>query len=105
MYLANALLSSHPTPLVEAMNSASTCMKFPCSFPLKVMGHNTREFESAVREILGRHLGPVPVEFSSQLSRAGKYLSITATFTATSREQLDALYRELNGHELVVMTL
>jgi putative lipoic acid-binding regulatory protein len=45
------------------------------------------------------------IEYARQLSSSGKYLSITATFTATSREQLDALYRELNGHELVVMTL
>ena len=87
------------------MSSTSTCMKFPCSFPLKVMGHNTSAFEPAVREILGRHLGPMPIEFASKLSSTGKYLSITATFTATSREQLDALYRELNSHELVVMTL
>jgi hypothetical protein len=47
----------------------------------------------------------MPIEFASKLSSTGKYLSITATFTATSREQLDALYLELNSHELVVMTL
>jgi putative lipoic acid-binding regulatory protein len=39
------------------------------------------------------------------LSKGGKYLSLTVTLTATSREQLDALYRELNAHELVLMTL
>jgi putative lipoic acid-binding regulatory protein len=38
-------------------------------------------------------------------SREGNYLSVTATITATSREQLDALYRELTSHPLVTMVL
>jgi putative lipoic acid-binding regulatory protein len=42
---------------------------------------------------------------SSRLSSNGKYRSVTATFTAHSREQLDALYRELSGHEQVLMLL
>jgi hypothetical protein len=87
------------------MELNNTCMVFPCSFPLKIMGLNTGEFEQAVRAIVRRHVTAGPVEFTNQLSSGGKYLSITATFTATSRGQLDALYRELNAHELVVMTL
>ena len=39
------------------------------------------------------------------MSSEGKYLSVTATFAAESREQVEAIYRELKGHELVVMTL
>jgi putative lipoic acid-binding regulatory protein len=69
------------------------------------MGLNSKAFESAVREILQTHVKTGEIAYANQLSSGGKYLSITATFTATSREQLDALYRELNGHELVVMTL
>ena len=87
------------------MNTTPSCIKYPCSFPLKVMGLNTTDFEQAVHAIMQKHLKNEPVEYAKQLSSNGKYLSITATFTATSREQLDALYRELNGHELVVMTL
>jgi len=87
------------------MSVTSTCMKFPCSFPLKVMGHNTNAFESTVRAVIKKHLQDALVLFESRPSSSGKYLSVTATFTATNREQLDALYRELNSHELVVMTL
>ena len=87
------------------MSEQATCFQFPCAFPLKVMGLNTKAFEQAVRDVMQKHLPSGDIEYASQLSRSGKYLSITATFTATSREQLDALYRELNGHELVVMTL
>ena len=84
---------------------AAECLQFPCSFPLKVMGLNTKEFEHAVRDIVGRHVPVECVVYADRKSGGGKYLSITATFTATSREHLDALYRDLNGHELVVMTL
>lgn len=85
--------------------TAAAGLQFPCLFPIKVVGLNTEAFAQAVRGIVGRHLPGERVEFSDRPSGGGKYLSVTATFTAASREQLDALYRELNGHELVVMTL
>lgn len=38
--------------------------------------------------------------------RAGsRYVSLTCTIRATSREQLDALYRELSGHPMVKVVL
>lgn len=85
--------------------TAASCLQFPCSFPLKVMGLKAPAFEQAVRGIVERHLPGVSVEYATRESGAGKYQAITATFTAVSREQLDALYRDLNAHELVVMTL
>jgi putative lipoic acid-binding regulatory protein len=69
------------------------------------MGQKNDAFEKAVREIIAKHLPGIAVQYDSRPSGTGKYLAITATFTATGREQLDALYRELNNHELVVMTL
>jgi putative lipoic acid-binding regulatory protein len=86
-------------------SKAADALQFPCSFPLKVMGRNSEAFELAVREIVGRHLPGVHVVYAVRHSSAGAYRSLTATFTAVNREQLDALYRELNAHELVVMTL
>ena len=38
-------------------------------------------------------------------SSGGKYLGVTITITATSREQLDDLYRALSGHPMVKMVL
>ncbi len=87
------------------MKSTSTAFIFPCSFPLKVMGLNNDAFETAIKSVFQKHLPGASIAYTSQPSKNGKYLSITATFTATSKEQLDALYRELNAHELVVMTL
>lgn len=78
---------------------------FPCSFPLKVMGLNTEAFSSAVLEIFRKHLPSQQFFCAEKLSSGEKYLSLTVTFMAESREQLNALYEELNAHELVLMTL
>jgi uncharacterized protein len=87
------------------MHAKPTCFKFPCTFPIKVMGHNTEAFSSVVVEIFNRHLDPGQYTSTSRLSSGNKYLSITVTFTAQSIAQLNALYEELNKNELVVMTL
>jgi len=87
------------------MNLGVDILAYPCTFPLKVVGLNTEAFERAVREVIRKHLGDIAVEYEARKSSGGKYLSVTATFVAESREQVDAIYRELNGHDLVVMTL
>jgi len=81
-------------------------MGFPCSFPIKAMGSNTETFEGEVVSIVRRHvpkLGEGAVV--SRPSRNGNYLSVTVTFMAESKEQLDNLYIELNKHPDVKMVL
>jgi putative lipoic acid-binding regulatory protein len=81
-------------------------MEFPCSFPLKVIGKNTQEFYAVVSAIIEKHVpGNDRITYSGRSSSGDKYLSITATFLAESREQLDAVYSDLNKHELVLYTL
>ena len=80
-------------------------LQFPCPFSIKVMGPNSEAFPEAVLTIFGRHMAPDQFSCSRRLSGGDKYLALTVTFTAQSREQLDALYRELHAHELVLMTL
>ena len=87
------------------MSGPGDLLAYPCTFPLKVVGLNAESFERAVREVLRKHLGDNVVEYEARRSSGGKYLSVTATFAAESREQVEAIYRELKGHELVVMTL
>ncbi len=87
------------------MKTNNSIIKFPCSFPIKVMGPNSEAFISAVMTIIRRHLDPESFSRNTKLSSSGKYLSITVTFTAQSRDQLNAIYDELNRHHLVVMTL
>ncbi|WP_232081359.1 MULTISPECIES: DUF493 family protein [unclassified Variovorax] len=38
-------------------------------------------------------------------SKAGNYLGVTITVTATSREQLDDIYRALTAHPMVKVVL
>ena len=88
-------------PLEQAVGLA-----FPTPFPIKIMGRRESGFTTAVIEIVKRHAPDFqPGTLETRPSREGKYISLTATINATSREQLDALYRELCDHPSVVMVL
>jgi putative lipoic acid-binding regulatory protein len=81
-------------------------IEYPCEFPIKIMGHTRAGFAQAILEIIVRHapdFDGATMEMKS--SKHGKYLSVTCTINATSREQLDALYKELCDHPMVVMVL
>ena len=81
-------------------------LAFPTAFPIKIMGRRESGFTTAVIEIVKRHAPDFqPGTLETRPSREGKYISLTATINATSREQLDALYRELCDHPSVVMVL
>ena len=80
--------------------------EFPCEFPIKAMGAAEPGFDELVVQIVRRH-APDLAEgaVSTRLSRGGRYLAVTVTVTARSREQLDAIYRALSDHEKVLMAL
>lgn len=81
-------------------------LTFPAEFPIKVMGKDTQDFHASVAEIFARHVAPLDaLHVSRQPSREGRFVSVTVTFTAESRAQLDALYTELTGSKHVLMTL
>lgn len=87
--------SNHESPLT-----------FPCQFPIKVMGYWAEDFDAMVARIVRRHvddLGEGAVR--SRTSRGGRYLSVTVTIEAKSRDQLDAIYRDLTSETRVVMVL
>ena len=86
------------------MKNKKQLISFPCSFPIKAMGMNTKDFASAVMAISHEHVSSDQLSFSSRLSSGGKYLSITVTLTAQSQDHLDTIYRALNSHEQVMMT-
>jgi putative lipoic acid-binding regulatory protein len=84
----------------------AAALAFPAPFPIKVMGRREAGFTSAVIEIVTRHAPDfLPATIEARPSREGKYVSLTATVNAVSREQLDALYQELCDHPSVVMVL
>jgi putative lipoic acid-binding regulatory protein len=88
------------------MNDSATLIEYPCAFPIKVMGHTREGYAQAILEIVQRHAPDFDgATMEMRASSAGKYLSVTCTINATSREQLDGLYRELCDHPMVVMVL
>jgi len=81
-------------------------MQFPMAFPIKAIGKHSGTFELLVTEIVRRHAPDLDdTAIISRPSANGSYLAVTATFTAQSREQLDALYRELTAHDQVLYVL
>ncbi|MGQ0651612.1 MAG: YbeD family protein [Betaproteobacteria bacterium] len=88
------------------MAQEGTQLAFPCDFPIKVMGRRQPRFAQSVIEVVRRHapdFDPATVEIRP--SRQDNYLSVTCVVRATSREQLDALYKELCDQPNVVMVL
>ncbi len=83
-----------------------TLLEFPCDFPIKMMGRDTPEFHSTARKIIEKHAGPLDDNaIQSNLSRNGRFVSITVTVNARSQQQLDDIYREVTAHEDVLMAL
>lgn len=81
-------------------------IEYPCLFPIKVMGLHVEQFHVAIVEAVLRHAPDFDAAtVECRPSREGRYLSLTCTVNATSREQLDNLYRELSAHPLVKLVL
>lgn len=77
-------------------------MQFPLDFPIKIMGRRTDDFAQVVAAIVSAHAPDFdPASLELRASQEGNYLSVTATVRATSREQLDNLYRALTRHPLI----
>jgi putative lipoic acid-binding regulatory protein len=86
------------------MSDDGSLLKFPTELPVKVFGRNDPAFREAVVKIVEAHYGQAYV-LAEQQSTQASYLSFTITVRAESRAQIDALYRDLVAHELVLMAL
>jgi putative lipoic acid-binding regulatory protein len=85
---------------------SDTLIEYPCDFPIKVLGRTQAGFAQAVLEIVRSHAPDFDGStIDMKTSRKGKYLSVTCVIRATSRQQLDDLYRALCDHPMVVMVL
>ena len=85
---------------------AESLLRFPTAFPIKVMGLTRDGFAQAIVAVVKKHapdFDPATVEMRP--SSRGKYLSLTCTVNAVSRQQIDDLYRDLTSHPMVSMVL
>jgi uncharacterized protein len=91
-----------PAPVVAQVG----VLEFPCTFPVKIMGRTQDGFARAIVDVVLRHAPDFDAgTLEMRTSSAGNYLSLTATVNATSREQLDDLYRDLVAQPMVAMVL
>jgi uncharacterized protein len=81
-------------------------IEYPSAFPIKVMGVQVEGYVEAM-VALARQFDPAfdASTVEQRPSSGGKYLGLTLTVTATSREQLDELYRRLSSHPMVRVVL
>ncbi|MGA0612281.1 YbeD family protein [Caldimonas sp. KR1-144] len=81
-------------------------IEYPSAFPIKVMGANVDGFADAIAALALEHDPSFdPATMEMRPSKGGNYLGLTITITATSREQLDAIYRALTSHAMVKVVL
>lgn len=81
-------------------------LEFPCRFPIKVMGEQHPEFHPTMFEVVRLHAPDLDItDIVARDSSGGRYVSLTITVTAVSREQLDNIYRAVSGHPLVKFAL
>ncbi len=81
-------------------------LTFPCDYPVKAMGPNTEKFKQEMLFVVQKHFHDVKESnLRTNQSKTGKYQSVTIKVHATSRLQLEALYREIKVHKDVKWTL
>jgi putative lipoic acid-binding regulatory protein len=81
-------------------------IEYPSAFPIKVMGAHVEGFRAAIVQVVQQFdPGFDAASVEERPSRGGNYLGLTVTVTATSREQLDELYRTLSTHPMVKVVL
>jgi uncharacterized protein len=86
--------------------SGATIQEFPSDFPIKVMGRHDSGLRALTQAIIEKHAGPVQESsVRTRTSADGNFLALTYVVRASSREQLDDIYRELTACKSVLMAL
>ena len=86
--------------------SDTTLQIFPSDFPIKVMGRHDSNLRALTQAIIERHAGPLDESsVRTRTSGDGNFLALTYVVRASSREQLDAIYKELTACKSVLMAL
>lgn len=81
-------------------------LKFPTAFPIKVMGRHEPDFQAQVVALIEAHVGMIAAaRISTRASGNDRFLAVTVTIEAQSREQLDAIYHSLSASDRVLMVL
>jgi putative lipoic acid-binding regulatory protein len=95
-----------PKELNVDISPEESLIKYPCDFPIKVMGKAVEGYQSAIESVVLNFDPNFNVQtIERRPSKNGNYLGLTVTVRVTSREQLDELYRTLSTHPMVSVVL
>lgn len=87
-------------------DTGETLLEFPCRFSVKAFGHSDAEFKETVYVLIKQHAPELRrADMKMRDSRRGRYVSVTATINAESKDQLDAIYQDLSASPSVIMSL
>lgn len=99
-------MDDHNTDAIQPDARKDSLIEYPSLFPIKVMGAKVDGLVHAITTVAHQfdpQFDASRIELRE--SKAGNYLGVTITVTATSREQLDDLYRALSAHPMVKVVL
>ena len=81
-------------------------LEFPCAIGIKAMGKANTNFDLHVTALVRKHASDLSEgAVKTRPSKNGNFISVTVTVMAQSREQLDAIYRDLTADDRVLMAL
>lgn len=80
-------------------------VEYPIPYTVKAFGPNSEAFPDHVRALVARHTELSEHAVHTRESRNGRYLSVSCAFQAESREQLDAIYADLQADSDVLAAL
>lgn len=81
-------------------------LTFPCDFPIKIFSKSDFELEDFATNIIHKHAPKMEfIPTKSSTSSKGNYQSITVVIKATSKEQIDSIYKDLTANKNIIMVL
>lgn len=88
------------------MSESDTLLKFPCKFPIKMMGRAVDGFDATAIGLIERHVGSLAEDrVVTSESRNGNFVSVTVTIDAENQQQLDSIYQDLTDHADILVAL
>jgi len=88
------------------MSPEDSLITYPSDFPIKVMGRVHPDLAQKLTALVQRFdPGFDAATVEMRASKGGNYMGLTFTVRATSRQQLDDLYRALHAHPMVSVVL
>ena len=86
--------------------SALGLLEYPNLYPLKVFGNHDEDLEETVLQLVRARCPQAEhIDVRRRISKGGKYLALTLTFTVYTQQQLKEIYQDLYECEQVVMSL